>query len=564
MCNDVKQAFYPGRTGLGVGPKRICRVLLTGLMLGVLVSGPSRAQESFERESQPPNVVFFITDDMLPDMFNCLNDGPGRVITPNLDRLAEQGTLMMGQHVVSPVCTPSRYNCLTGRYASRAISQQYLREVKENGQSVVQWNTFIVPGQDTLPKRLQAAGYATGMVGKNHVVEAEGLHRLEWESSARDPEVIVKLKENAEIVENAVRASGFDFAENLYHNNPAHNGVRELAVHNMDWVTQAGLDFIDQNADRPFFLYFATTIPHGPQEGHKSWNADPTATAEGYLDEPLDVQPSRETIPKRLAEQGLTPQNNLGNLLWLDDALGALTDRLEHHQIADNTIIVFFNDHGQMAKGTVYQGGVHNPSILWRKKPFAVGHVDDTLVSNIDFAPTILDWCDVPYDFKDFDGQSFASILDGDSAPRRDSLYFELGFLRAIRQGELKYIALRYPPYAQNMNVEERQRRLDAQNVDLARRERPIINTDPYAPFSQLQLVPGGGDAENRSIDQYPAYHDPDQLYNLTSDPQEQDNLVHDPARQKDLVNLKAELQRYLANLPGGFAELKSVDESER
>jgi arylsulfatase A len=68
---------------------------------------------SAQNKIQKPNIIFFIADDMYPEMFNCLPQGKGKNLSPNLDRLANEGVIMENQYVVSPVCTPSRYNCLT-------------------------------------------------------------------------------------------------------------------------------------------------------------------------------------------------------------------------------------------------------------------------------------------------------------------------------------------------------------------------------------------------------------------------------------------------------------------
>ncbi|MGB0185195.1 MAG: sulfatase-like hydrolase/transferase, partial [Opitutales bacterium] len=97
--------------------KQPLRILAVSLAAISLLSPLTRAQNA---TSERPNIIFFISDDMLPQHFNCLPQGKGKNLTPNLDRLAREGTLMMGQHVVSPVCTPSRYNVLTGKFGSRA------------------------------------------------------------------------------------------------------------------------------------------------------------------------------------------------------------------------------------------------------------------------------------------------------------------------------------------------------------------------------------------------------------------------------------------------------------
>ena len=510
-------------------------------------------------KQERPNIIFFIADDMLPEHFNCLTQGKDKYLTPNLDRLAREGTLMLQQHVVSPVCTPSRYNVLTGNFGSRAQNHYFTQNTKKNGQSIVEFNTHILSTDRTLPALLKAAGYTTGMAGKDHVVEVAGLKPFKnFKSSAQDPANKAQLIANHDHTRQAMIEIGFDFADSLYHNNPNFLGLYEVAVQNMDWITDAGVCFLKQARTDPFFLYFATTVPHGPTQAKRSWKADPLLTAIGYLDKPLTVQPSRETIPKRLRNAGLPVNDNTANLLWLDDALGALLDTLEATGEIDNTVIFFFNDHGQLAKGTVYQGGVHNPSIVWRKGGFPVGATSEALVSNVDFAPTILDLAQVDYSQHKFDGQSFLPYLEGEAPPKERILYFELGYARGIRIGDWKYMAIRYPEQIENMNLEQRSAVLKEWNDARYRRQLNIVTNDPSKPFSHLTAIPGGGDAEKNSTGSYPAYFDRDQLYYLKEDPNEQKNLAYNKTYAHKLAEMKNQLKKQLAVLPGQFGELKT------
>ena len=249
-----------------------------------------------------------------------------------------------------------------------------------------------------------------------------------------------------------------------------------------------------------------------------------------------------------------------GNVLWLDDALGALIDKLKEIGEYESTIIVFFNDHGQAAKGTVYQGGTVNPSLIWKYGGFPCGSETEALVSNIDFAPTILDLLDIEHSYDGFDGKSFAGILDGDNTPIHSSLYFEMGYSRGVRKGDMKYIAVRYPEYAVNYSIEERQELLDKLNARLILQGNTVHHTDPSLPFSHLQLIPGGGDAEQGSIKKYKAYNDSDQLYNLVSDPGEQENLMGAEEMEQVIEEMQKELSKYLYILPGHFGEFNSAD----
>jgi arylsulfatase A len=501
-----------------------------------------------------PNIVFFIADDMHPKNFNCLPQGKGKNLTPNIDRLATEGVIMTGQHVASPICTPSRYNVLTGRYASRAQNHFFKQRTAAEGQTVVEFNTHILKTDVTLAKLLQKAGYATGMVGKNHVVQVSGLKRFHnFDASAKDPRNAATLKANHDHVCQAIRETGFDYVDRVYHNNPHFLGLHELAVQNMEWITEGGLNFIDKNRDKPFFLYFATTVPHGPTDAKHSWNANPLISAVGYLKTAPKVQAPRSTISKRLKAAGLPVNRNTANMLWLDDAVGALLDKLKKTGQLDDTVFFFFSDHGQSSKGTVYQGGVHDPSVVWRKGGFPCGPKSDALVHIVDFAPTILDIAGYDYSGDTFDGESFFPQLKGEPQKANRVLYFELGYSRAVRKGLWKYIAVRYPEQMEEMSMEKRKKVLDEWNAARRRRHLPIVTKDPTAKFSHLTPIPGGGHAEAASTGVYPGYHDRDQLYDLSKDPTEQKNLANDPKYKQKLKEMKQELQKTLDTLPGKF-----------
>ena len=527
------------------------------------------------KPAERPNVVFFIADDMLPKHFNCLPQGKGKNLTPNIDRLAEEGVVMLEQHCASPICTPSRFNVLTGRYASRANNAWFKQTTAKEGQSVVEFNTHILPTDVTLPKLLNKAGYHTGMVGKNHVVEVEKnpYSRKQFpdiESSAKEPQNAANLKVAHDHVCQAIREIGFDYADRVFHNNPHFLGLHELAVQNMEWITEGGVNFLQhaskqrvgENGDqkKPFFLYFATTVPHGPTKEKESWNANPLICPLGYLKTAPTVQPARETIPQRLLEAGFPVDDDTANILWLDDALGALIETLEETGEIDNTIIFFYSDHGQMSKGTVYQGGVHNPCIVWRKGGFPVGASSDALTHIVDFAPTILDMAGVEYEGTtldgksvEFDGESYLPYLNGEEQKDGRVMYFELGYARGLRKGDLKYMAIRYPEAVENMSAEERASTLEKWNAARIRRHQRIVTEDPTQPFSHLTPVPGGGDAERGSTGSYPGYFDRDQLYDLSKDPTEQVNLADHPEYKEQLEMMKEEMQKILDTLPGDF-----------
>ncbi|TLX72782.1 DUF4976 domain-containing protein [Labilibacter sediminis] len=528
------------------------KTLIKLFVISLVLLGNVHAQD------KKPNIIFFIADDMTTNMFNFLPDGKGKNLTPNIDRLAKEGIIMMGQHVASTVCTPSRYNCLTGKYASRAVNPDFLKQSKKNNnQRVVEWNTHIMPGEENMAQLLKQGGYYTGAVGKNHVIEVTNYQKIPLSADTANSKVMKAQLLNYELTQKAYKACGFNYAEGIFYENPDFNGPWDLAVHNLDWTTEAALNFLDKKDEKPFFLYFATTIPHGPEAADRAWNADRTITPVGKLDMAPDCLPHQSTIPKRLKEAGVKVNDNKCNLLWMDDALGALFNKLEETDQLDNTIIIFFNDHGQFAKGTTYQGAVHNPSVIWKKGGFKAGSVSHTLVSNVDFLPTILEMAGLKNENNQIDGKSFAKVLEGNKAKSRESMYFEIGYSRGVRMGNYKYISVRYPQWVKEITIAERKKILKNYNLKLAKRGKEPNNTDPEAPFGHVQIIPGGGDAEFRATKRYPNYAQVDQLYDLDKDPHERVNLFNDPEYSAVVADMQEELKKHIENVPGGYGEFK-------
>ena len=521
--------------------------------------------EANEENTKKPNIVFFIADDMYPWMFNNTPEGnspEGKPLnlTPSIDRLAAEGVWLENLKVVSPVCTPSRYNVLTGNYASRAKNESFTGFTEVNdGQTVIQWNSFIVPGQETMGTYFQNLGYKTGFVGKNHIIESnsqigEGDNKPTLTANPNDPKVKAGLEYRYSELQKDIKKCGFDYAEALYHNNPNWLGIRALAHQNMDWIAEGGVNFIKQYKDQPFMLYIASTLPHAPLDPEHSWKSDRRITAKGILDEAPTVmpQPPIESIERRIKEAGLEGKNR-ENLLWLDDAVSALFNQLEEEGVIDNTIVVFFNDHGQDFKGTLYEGGVNSQAFIWKKGGFKVGNVLDKPISNVDFLPTLLDLVGDTENIDKFDGKSFRTALDNEEYKGRTSMYHELGYARAVVKDGFKYYAVRYPKWAEEFTYEQRKDTLQKYTAFRESFGEHGMSDDPNAPYGQLEMVPGGGGAEHNAYLNHPNFSAKDQLYDLENDPTEQNNLINDPKYADKLIMLKAELNKYIESLPGKY-----------
>lgn len=531
-----------------------------GLAIGAGLLSPSRLMAATARSRRRPNVLFIITDDQRLDTFGFLR---GRTLTPNIDRLAAEGVYFSQAYVGSSLCTPSRFNCLTGKYASRCETEQFRRSTSAEGQTRVLWNTSVGPDRINLPQALRHAGYATGIVGKCHGLNVWSGGRYETvplDSDPADPEVAVVLRENQARLVESIKKNGFDYAASLHRGNLDSAGVPCKAVrqHNIEWTVKGALEFIEQNKDRPFYLYLASTLLHGPSP-LESLKSDPRITEAGLLDEPPDVQPSRQSVLERTRAAGV--RDWLAPATWLDDGIGAVLRKLDELGLAEDTLVFYFNDHGvENGKGTCYDGGVRTPTIVRWKGTIAPGRCDE-MVQNIDFAPTILDACGMhPPAGMHLDGASIMPLLTGGVSRVHDSLYFEVGYTRAVRTKRWKYIAFRIPPSRQKTR-EERRRMLEDY---VRRREEAGIPdtgaaTDPDVPFGHIGLIPGGAQTERSGLKRYGKhYYDADQLYDLAGDPDEQNNLAEEPAHKGKLAEMKALLEKHLAGLPGTFAEFKT------
>ncbi len=486
-----------------------------------------------------PNVLFIITDDQGRAEFNFLPEGRDeqgnpRNLTPNIDRLATEGVVFLNQYVSSPVCTPSRYSVLTGNYASR--SPTFAKAVRNGEQVNITWNSHIDGETPNIARTLQKAGYFTGAVGKNHVIKLKSKSR-ETEAPADDsdprrPEVAAyyaaKQREQVEFF----KACGFDFAASLYAGNLPGHTCKALEYHNVEWITSGALEFLDEwkQTDKPFFLYMATTLNHGPGPANRKYTGDPLATPAGLLPEPLAVQPPRSSIPERVRKAGLPVEGQACDVLWLDDGIGAVLKRLESLGELDNTIVFYFDDHGvESGKGSLYEGGIRSVSFVWSPCYVKGGRQTEVPVSNIDFAPTIMELCGVPQKERHaVDGKSFLSVLEGKEEEIHDYLFFELGATRAVLKDGWKYLAFRLPP---------------------------SVPANPPQPYTHLADRPGGRGSERPAMKFYPNYYDMDQLYNVRTDPFERNNLYRDKEHKDRLQTMRQLLREAVAKVPGTFAE---------
>ncbi len=306
-------------------------------------------QQKKEVPTRHPNIVYILADDLGYGDLSCLNDS-SKIITPNLDKLAEQGISFTDAHSGSSVCTPTRYGILTGRYAWRTSLKRG-----------VTWSYdehLIDPDRTTVATLLKEHGYFTACIGKWHL-------GLDW---AKDSAGVVDFHQP---IKNSPNVYGFDYffgitasldippyfyIENdritantvdtveamqgkmFWRKGPVGEDFKHIEV--LPKLTEKAVGFISEQSKTkaPFFLYFPLPAPHTP------------------------ILPTEEF-------QGKSGTNEYGDfVLMVDDVVHQIEQALKENGVAGNTLIIFTSDNGcsPMADYEELATFGHDPSYVYR------------------------------------------------------------------------------------------------------------------------------------------------------------------------------------------------------
>lgn len=422
------------------------RSLLGALVLAAAALGLPGCSDSGGEDRRQPNILFVMADDHAVQAISAY----GSVLneTPNIDRLAREGVLFRHCLVTNSICSPSRATILTGTYSHR------------NGQ-FTNWELFD-GAQPTFPKTLQAAGYQTALIGKWHLHSDptgfdhwEILSGLAGQGTYYDP-----------LFKTAV-------------------GSVTYTGYTTDVITDRVLEWLSKTRDpsRPFLLMYHHKAPHrdwqpGPTHlrtfddvtlpepatlfDDYSGRASPARQqkmriAEDLTDIDLKLAPPSLLPPAYLPAWNAAygPKNDafrqaalhgddlvrwkyqryvkdyLRTVASIDDNLGRVLDYLDAAGLTDETVVVYTSDqgfflgeHGWFDKRWMYEESLHTPLLVRWPRHAPSGVVNRQLVSNLDFAATILDIAGaaVPGDMQ---GESFKALLLGaDPTDWRESIYY--------------------------------------------------------------------------------------------------------------------------------------------
>ena len=476
-----------------------------------------------------PNILVLISDDQNLDSIGAYG---ARYATPNIDRLAKEGVLHTRAYTTSSLCVPTRYSCLTGSYPSRSRNR-YFKDY--DVQPVVRNGAFFCETDRTIVEAIQKVGYFTGAAGKwhNDYHDLLPLDKIPQDADPNDPKIKSMLLDSVRIQRDLLKSYGFDYAENIFAGNVEDQYPKALEHHNVEYIVKGAIDFLDiVPKDQPFFLWTAFTTTHGPREPIET--ADITVTPEGYSEKARGIMGPRSDISKR--HKNVTEQT----VIWMDEGIGVILDKLEEQDRLDNTLVIFLSDQQNTGKSTPYECGNNIPFIArWPNGGLKAGVSNDTLIDVTDMAATFMDVADAkPVEGMRMDGMSILPVWSGKSHKLKSAIFTEMGYAKGVVTKNWKYIAIRYS--------EEILRRGFNPNLTGTIKENFIAgNFDllwKKTPFGQI-------------IKQDVGFADPDQLYNLKSDPDEQNNLAKDPKNKKIMDEMKKSLSEYIKSIGRPFGE---------
>jgi arylsulfatase A-like enzyme len=400
-----------------------------------VLSGAAELELNYRRPARP-NLILILADDLGYGDLGCY--GQKKIKTPHIDKMASQGVRFTQHYSGSAFCAPSRCVLLTGLHTGHT-------RVRANGQGPLKEDDI------TLGTMLKSVGYKSACIGKWGIDNSPA---------------------------GAPITSGFDFfygllggrqawnyyPEFIYRNDqevPLGNSVKDgVAIRRTDYThdlcLREAIDFINQNCDRPFFLYLPLQIPHlnnaADRDGRKHLQADSGDALRGGHEGPDFGVYANKDWPGPM-------RGRAAMISRLDDAVGKIIAHLKELDIDDKTLVIFTSDNGPEdedsadpdffnsagefhgAKGSLYEAGIRVPFIARWPGHVAANKVSTHISGFQDIMPTFAQFAKA--DCPKTDGISLVPVLSGNivGQKQREFLYWELpmrGGSQAIRAGRWK------------------------------------------------------------------------------------------------------------------------------
>lgn len=419
------------------------------VFIAMLISNSAIGQKT---GNQRPNFIIIFSDDLGYGDIGCY--GSPHIRTPNIDRMAGEGARFTSFYAAT-FCAPSRAQLLTASYPPRV---SFARNPSPNSPY------GLHPDEITIAEVLKAKSYTTKCIGKWHLGDApeflptkQGFDSFFGTPYSNDmwkyhPKMPPRADEDSLMTATRKRAAYTGFAgEGSYY--PANGGFpndlplmqnEKVIEHNPDQrkliprYTDAALKFIEEQKDKPFFLYLAHNMPHVPL----------------FVSEKFAGRSLRGLYGDAVME--------------IDWSVGQILDKLKQLNLDEKTMVIFMSDNGpwlqygidggsagplRAGKGTVYEGGMRVPAIFRWPKKIPAGTISDAVSANLDLLPTIAELAGgkVPSD-RTIDGRSLWPVLTGKNANSPHEYFHYMG---GSAEGEANYLGIRDDRWKLLFNIGE-------------------------------------------------------------------------------------------------------------
>jgi len=427
--------------------------------------GPQTA--GLSAAERPPNIILILADDMGFNDVSLYNGGAGdgSVMTPNIDALAQEGVVFNNGYAANAVCAPSRATIMTGRYSTRfgfeftpfpksgATIFQWMQDIEKptlptfidhEGLAAMpeMWELGMPTEETTIAEVLQANGYYTAHIGKWHLGGANGMRPQDqgFDDSLNMAGMLYLPEEHPDVVNAKREEDGIErmvWANARYAADFNSNGQFEPEGYLTDYYTDEAVKVIENNRNRPFFLYLAHWGIHNPLQA---------------LKEDYDAYAHIDDHALRVYS---------GMIRALDRSVGRVTQALEENGLTDNTLIVFTSDNGGARyiglpdvnkpyrgfKLSHFEGGTHVPFMAKWPARIEPGSAYDEPIHHIDLFHTFAAaaGADVPTDRK-LDGVDLVPYVRGDlqGAPH-ETLFWREGYQQSVQHQGWKLIRTDLP-----------------------------------------------------------------------------------------------------------------------
>ncbi len=491
-------------------------LLVVGLVLTIVACDSSGKKPK-------PNIIYILADDLGYGDLGCY--GQKRIETPNIDQLAKEGMVFTQHYSGAPVCAPSRCILLTGKHSGHA----HIRGNDEwgdrgdirsyaamNADSTLEGQRPMPASALTIAEILKEKGYATGMVGKwglgaphtESLPTTQGFdffcgYNCQRQAHTYYPLHLYKNRQRMPLNNKAVApkrklkkgANPLDEASYADYN---------LTDYSPDVMHQEMMRFVSDKHSQPFFLYWATPIPHVPIQAPQKW-------VDYYHEKFGDEKPyvgQAGYFPHRYPRAGYAAM-----VSYLDEQVGQLVEKLKELGVYENTLIVFTSDNGPTFNGGsdspwfnsgglfksekgwgkcyLQEGGIRVPMVVSWPGKVKPGSISDHVSAFWDVLPTFCELSDrkVP---ADCDGISFLPTLLGNKPQKEHPfLYWEypaMGGLQAVRMGKWK--AIRKNIFNGNLTLELYDLEADVREQTDVSGQYPQIVTEMEAILKQEHETP--------------------------------------------------------------------------